>query len=87
MGLTLRGSNPSRGKGFFCTPKRPDRLSGPPSFLFNGYQVFLGVKRPGRDAKHLPPYSVGVKNGWIYTSVPSIYLQALERENYTFFNV
>ena len=33
----------------------PDRLWGPPSLLYNGYQVFSGGKeRPGRDAGPSP---------------------------------
>jgi hypothetical protein len=36
----------------------PDRLWGPSSVLYNGYQVFPGVKeRPGRDADPSPPTS------------------------------
>jgi hypothetical protein len=32
--------------------------------LFNGYQAsFPGVKRPGRDVDHSPPFSDEVKNG------------------------
>jgi hypothetical protein len=29
-----------------------------------------GVKRPGREADHLPPTSAEVKNTWMYTSTP-----------------
>jgi hypothetical protein len=47
--------------------KRPDRLWGPPSFLFSGV-LFRGVKWPGSDAEHSPPSSVEVKNEWNYTS-------------------
>jgi hypothetical protein len=37
----------------------PDRPCGPPSLLYNGYQVFPGgKKRPGRDADPSPPFSV-----------------------------
>jgi hypothetical protein len=32
--------------------------------------IFLGVKRPGREADHSPPSSAEVKNTWSYTSVP-----------------
>jgi hypothetical protein len=40
----------SRGERFFVSPKRPDRLWGSVSFLFNGTGgFFLGVKRPGRE--------------------------------------
>lgn len=36
----------------FCNP---NRLWGPPNFLFNGCRCsFLGVKRPSRDVGHLP---------------------------------
>jgi hypothetical protein len=39
-----------RGKGFFCSPRRPDRLWGLHSFLLNEYRVsFSEVKRPGLD--------------------------------------
>jgi hypothetical protein len=30
--------------------------------------AFPGVKRPGREADHLPPTSAEVKKMWIYTS-------------------
>ena len=33
-----RSSIPGRGKCFFSFPKRPDRLWGPLSLLFNGYR-------------------------------------------------
>jgi len=40
----------------------PDRPWGPPSFLYNGYRVFLGGKeRPGRDADPSSPSSAVVK--------------------------
>jgi hypothetical protein len=51
--LDGRGSIPGRGKRFFCTPQRPDRLWGPPSLISNVYLGFsLGVKRPGREVHH-----------------------------------
>jgi hypothetical protein len=30
----------------------------------------LGLKRPGREADHLPPTSAEVKKTWMYTSTP-----------------
>jgi len=52
------GSNPGRGE-IFCTC--PDWPWGPPSLLYNGYQVFLGDKeRLGRDADPSPPSSAMV---------------------------
>ena len=43
-GWTVRGSNPAGGE-IFCT--RPDLPWGPPSFLYNGYQVFSRGKTAG----------------------------------------
>jgi hypothetical protein len=45
------------------TPPRPDRLWGPPSLLSNEYRSpSLGVKPPGHEADHSPPFSAQVKN-------------------------
>jgi hypothetical protein len=55
-GLDCPGSNPCEDEIF---RPRPDRKWGPPSFLYNGYRVFLeGKVRPGRAADHSPPSSV-----------------------------
>jgi hypothetical protein len=40
-GQTVRGSNPGGGKIFRTCPDLP---WGPPSFLYNGYRFFPGVK-------------------------------------------
>ena len=41
--IEVRGSNARTGKRFLSSPKRRDRLWGPPSLLFNEYQgSFLG---------------------------------------------
>jgi len=37
----------------------------------------LGEKRPGREADHLPPSSVKVKNACSYTYTPSIRLHVV----------
>jgi hypothetical protein len=50
------------GSRIFSSPRRPDRLWGPPSTLSPG------VKRPGREADHSPPAIAEVKKMWIYTS-------------------
>jgi len=68
-----------------CSPSRPDRLWGPPSLLFNGYRaLFLGVKRPGREADHSPLSGAKVKNSWSYTPIPqyaSLVWCSVKKEN------
>jgi hypothetical protein len=54
-GGTVGGPNRGGGQIFRTCPDRP---WGPPSLLYNGYQVFPGRKeRPGRDADPSPPFS------------------------------
>jgi hypothetical protein len=45
-------------------PLHPHQLSGANNFLFNGYRGFipLVVKRPEREADHLPPSGAEVEN-------------------------
>jgi len=67
-GWTGRGSNPDGGE-VFCI--RPDRPWGPPSLLYNGYRVFLGVKRPECGVDHPLPPNAEVNEGVeLYTSTP-----------------
>jgi len=40
-GWTVQGSNPGWGE---ISSTCPDRSWGPPSLLYNGYQVFIGDK-------------------------------------------
>jgi hypothetical protein len=56
----------------FSSPRRLDRLWGPPNLLSNGYRGVLspGVKLPGREADHSTLTSADVKKMWIYTSTP-----------------
>ena len=57
-GWTFRSSNPGGGEIF---PARPYRPWGPPSLLYNGYQVsFPGVKWPGRVVDRPLPSSAEV---------------------------
>jgi hypothetical protein len=53
-------SIPSRGKRFFSSPQRLERLWDPPSLLYNVYRG-LGVNRPGHEADHSPPTIAEVK--------------------------
>jgi hypothetical protein len=50
------------GSRSFSSPRRPDRLWGPPSLVYNGYLgLFPQVKRQGREAAHSLPTSAEVK--------------------------
>jgi len=84
MGWTVRGSNPGRGKRLFASLNCSCRLSGPPSLLFSGYRGFFspGVKRPGREVDHSPPYSA--KNEWSCTPALSIRLHNVDRHKCAF---
>jgi hypothetical protein len=87
-GLDDRGLPLGRGREFFSSPPRQDRLWGPPSPLYSGYP---GGKRPGREADHVPPSSAEVKNAWSYTSIPSLawdfcYTQGQLHVYHTFMN-
>jgi hypothetical protein len=62
-GWTVRNSNPGRGKRFFFSTNRPDRLWGPLSLQFNEYRgSFPGIKQPGCDVDHSPPSGAQIKN-------------------------
>jgi hypothetical protein len=37
----------------------------------------LGVRRPGREADHLPPSSAEVKYAWSYISTPPVHLHGV----------
>jgi hypothetical protein len=62
MGWTIRGSNPGGGEIFRTRPERP---FGPPSLLYNGYQVFPGLRRPERVVDHPPPSSAEAEELYI----------------------
>jgi hypothetical protein len=64
------GRVPVRSR-IFSSPRRPDRLCGPPSRTLSS-----GIHRPGHEADHSPPISAEVKKMWIYTSTPPYALMA-----------
>ena len=56
-GLDGRGIESQWGEIF----RRPERPTGSPSLLYNGYRVFPGGRKQlGRDADHSPPSSAEV---------------------------
>jgi len=77
--------NIDRGKKFFSSPKRPDRLWSPLRLPFNGHRFsFPEAKRPGREINHSPLPSAEARDEWSYTSTSSMCLHGVERENFTF---
>jgi hypothetical protein len=61
------------------TPERQHRLWDPFNFLL------LGTADPGRDIDHSPPSIAEAKNEWSYTCIPSLYLHAVHKNNFTFY--
>jgi len=59
------------GGNIFFSPKRTDRLWGPPSLMLSGYLCsFPRLKRPGREVNQSPQSNVEVKNEWSLPSSP-----------------
>jgi hypothetical protein len=88
-GLDDRGFESRQELGIFLltTVSRP--ALGPTQLPIQWVQgaLPLGVKRPEREADHLPPSSAEVKNEWSYTSTPLIrfYGSATKhRDNFNF---
>ena len=70
---------------FFLVPS--DRLWSPSSLLLSMHGgTFPGIKRPGRDSDHSPPFSTEVKQQLSYTSTPPyvVHLHGAGRKNFTF---
>jgi hypothetical protein len=67
--LKNRGSIPSSRKGYSILHS-VQTASGahPASYPMGNGPLFLGVQRPGREAKHSPPSSAEVKKAQCYTS-------------------
>jgi hypothetical protein len=46
----------------------------PDSYSIRTEPLSLGIKRPGREVDHSPPFCAEVKNTWSYTTFPPIRL-------------
>jgi len=67
------------GAGNFSFHHLVQNISGahPASYPMGTRGSSLGVKRPGREADQLPPFSAEVKNAWSYTSTLPIRLHGV----------
>lgn len=48
-------------------------------------KLFPGVKQPGHEGDHSPPFGAEVKNEYSYTSTLAICLHGVDRDNFTFY--
>jgi hypothetical protein len=83
-GWKVRGSNPGKGKRFFSSEKRPNRLWDSSRVLLSGYGFsFPTVKRTEREVNKSAPSSFEFKNKLSYISTPPIRLYSVDRDKYT----
>ena len=77
-----RGSIPASGNKLISSTKRPDRLSGPLSILFNGHRPSLPrVKRPGREAEHSSHLAPRLRMERAVTPFPPTCLHGVHMDN------
>ena len=68
---TAEGHSRFQGQEILPTPERPHKHCGSHSLVLNGKWVsFPPIKRPRREADHVSPYSVEVKNEYSRISYP-----------------
>jgi hypothetical protein len=67
------------GMGAFLFTTASRTVLGPtqPPIQWVPWALSLGVKGPGREADHSPPFSAEVKNAWKSTSTPPIRLHGV----------
>jgi hypothetical protein len=72
VSVELPGFDSRRGIGVFilATASRLALASIYPLIKRITGDIFLAIKRPGREAYHLPPSTDEVKNEWSYTFTP-----------------
>jgi hypothetical protein len=76
--IGVLGFDSRRGLGIFLFTTASRTAPGPTQHPIQWVPgvLFLGVKRPGREVDHSPPYSAEVKNAWKYTSIPQYVFMA-----------
>jgi hypothetical protein len=62
---------------FLTTASRTALWPTQPPIQWVSGAISLGIKRPGREADHLPPSSAEVNNTWSYTSTNPIRLHGV----------
>jgi hypothetical protein len=81
-------SRPGLGIFLFTTASRTALGPTQPPLQWVPGALYLGVKRPVREADHSPLSSAEVKNAWRYTSTPPYFFTAWclvkNRDNFTF---
>ena len=88
MGWTIWDSCPGKDKRIFRPPKCPDRLWDTPNILFNASRgVFLGLKPPGLEADHSPPFSSEVKTMELHFHSPYTPSRRVQTQFYFYFIV
>jgi hypothetical protein len=60
------GRTPVGARDFISSPECPDRFVGPSGFPFSGN----GLKRPGCDINHTPPFRADAENQWTVPLLP-----------------
>jgi hypothetical protein len=61
----------------FTTASKPALGPTQPPIQWVPGVLFIGTKRPGREADHSPPSNADVKNAWSYTSTPPIHFHGV----------
>ena len=83
--LSVRGSNPGKGKPILSSPKTSGLALGPTQPpVERAIELFHGVKRPGREVNHPLPSTAEIKNERSCTSIHPIRLRGMEKETFTF---
>jgi hypothetical protein len=77
--IGVLGFDSRRGLGifFFATVSRMALGPTQPPTQWVPETLFLGAKRPGREADHSSGSSAEVKNAWSYTSTPPMRLHGV----------